>query len=135
MLDFMLSATRDAKAAERFFRAVLGARHTTTPRMITTEKHAAYPPAGAALQPDGTLSATWTWRQCKYLNTVVDQEHRLVQRRVNPGMGCGTFPPAQRTIQGYAAMPMCRKGPRQGPGRGDVLAQHRVINQLGGLVA
>jgi transposase, IS6 family len=43
-LDFMLSATRDADAAERFFRQVLQASHTLTPRVITVDQNAASPP-------------------------------------------------------------------------------------------
>src|SRR4029450_13783116 len=42
-LDFTLSATRDAKAAGQFFRKVLNADHTVTPRGITVDQHAAYP--------------------------------------------------------------------------------------------
>jgi IS6 family transposase len=42
-LDFMLRATRDAKAAGQFFRKVLNADHTVTPRGITVDQHAAYP--------------------------------------------------------------------------------------------
>jgi transposase, IS6 family len=49
-LDFMLSPTRDAEAAACFFRKVLGAHHTTDPRVITVDKNAAYPPAFAVLQ-------------------------------------------------------------------------------------
>ena len=49
-VDFMLSPTRDAEAAERFFRQVLQASHACTPRIITVDKHAAYPPAFEALQ-------------------------------------------------------------------------------------
>ncbi len=44
-LDFMLSAKRDGKAAARFFRKVLRAKHTQTPRVITVDKNAAYPVA------------------------------------------------------------------------------------------
>jgi transposase, IS6 family len=51
-LDFMLSATRDAGAAEQFFRKVLDAGHTTLPRVITVDQNAAYPPAFEALQRD-----------------------------------------------------------------------------------
>jgi transposase, IS6 family len=49
-LDFMLSTTRDADAAERFFRQVLRDSHTLTPRVITVDKNAAYPPAFDALR-------------------------------------------------------------------------------------
>jgi len=68
----MLSATRDADAAEQFFRKVLDAGHTTVPRVITVDKHAAYPLAFDALQHDGTLPASCQLRQCKYLNNVVE---------------------------------------------------------------
>ena len=44
-LDFMLSAKRNGKAAARFFRTVLAAKHTQTPRVITVDKTAAYPVA------------------------------------------------------------------------------------------
>jgi IS6 family transposase len=67
-IDFMLSATRDAKAAEQFFRKALRASHTVPPRVITVDKNAAYPPAFEALQQEGALPPTCTLRQCKYLN-------------------------------------------------------------------
>ena len=44
-LEFLLSAPRDAEAARRFFSKVLGAPHTTAPRVITVDKNAAYPKA------------------------------------------------------------------------------------------
>ncbi len=97
----MLSATRDADAAERFVRKVLDAGHTTLPRVITVDQNAAYPPAFEALQRDSTLPETCLLRPCKYLTKVVEQERRFVKRRVNPGLGFGAFHTAQRTIQGY----------------------------------
>ena len=66
---------------------------------------------------------------------MVEQDHRFVKRRVNPGLGFGAFATAQRTIQGYEAMHMLRKGQIEGIAKGDVLAQNRVINQLFGLAA
>ena len=109
-LDFILSASRDADAAERFLRKVLGAGHTTLPCMITVDQNAAYPPAFEALQCDSTLSGSCLLRQCKYSNNVGEQDHRSVKRRMNPGLGFGAFQTAQRTIQGYEATHMLRKG-------------------------
>jgi transposase, IS6 family len=134
-LDFMLSPTRDAEAAERFFRQVLQTSHALTPRVITVDKNAAYPPAFEALQQERLLPETCLLRQCKYLNNVIEQDHRFVKRRVNPGLGFGAFATAERTIQGYEAMHMLRKGQLEGSAKGDVLAQNRVINQLFGLAA
>jgi IS6 family transposase len=110
-LDFLLSPTRDAEAAERFFRKVLRAAHTTVPRVITVDKNAAY------------------------LNNMVEQDHRIVKRRVDPGLRFGAFATAQRTLQGYEALHMIRKGQLEGIAKGDVLAQNRVINQLFGVAA
>jgi transposase-like protein len=131
----MLSSTRDAEAAERFFRQVLRASHTVPPRVITVDKNAAYPLACAALQQDGTFPETCLLRRCKYLNNVVEQDHRFVKRRVNPGLGFGAFATEQRTIQGYEAMHRLRKGQLEGIAKKDVLAQNQVINQMFGVAA
>jgi transposase, IS6 family len=64
-LDCMLSATRDADAAERFCRQVLQASQTLIPRVMTVARNAAYPPAFAALQQEGRRPAPWVRRQCK----------------------------------------------------------------------
>jgi IS6 family transposase len=134
-LDFMLSATRAADAAERFFRRVLQAAHTRTPRVITVDKNPTYPLAFEALQRDGTLPVTCLLRQCKYFNNVVEQDHRFVKRRVSPGLGFGAFDTAQRTIQGHEAMHMIRKGQLEGITERDIPAQNVVINRLFGLAA
>jgi transposase, IS6 family len=134
-LDFMLSTSRDADAAERFFRKVLDAGHTTLPRVMTVDKHAAYPLAFDALQHDGTLAESCQLRQCKYLNNIIEQDHRFVKRRVNSGLGFGAFATAQRTIQGYEALHMLRTGQIEEMAKGDVLAQNRVINSLFGVAA
>jgi transposase, IS6 family len=122
MLDFMLRATRDADAAERFFRQELQASHARTPRASTVDKNTAYPHSFEALQQDGMLPSPCVLRQCKYLNNVVEQDHRFVKRRVNPGLGFGAFATAQRTIQSDEAMPILHTGPLEGVTKGDVLA-------------
>jgi transposase, IS6 family len=134
-IEFMLSATRDAEAAERFFRQALRANHTGPPRVITVDKNAAYPAAFEVLQQERTLPETCLLRQCNYLNNVVEQDHRFLKRRVNPGLGFGAFATAQRTIQGYEAMHMLHKGQFDGLAKRDVLTQNRVIKQMFGLAA
>ena len=54
-IDFLLSAKRDAAAAERFLAKALGGENHPAPRVIDTDKHAAYPPAIAGLQAAGDL--------------------------------------------------------------------------------
>jgi transposase, IS6 family len=95
----------------------------------------AYPLAVDSLQHDGIFPVTCLLRQCKYLNNVVEQDHRLMKRHVNPGLGLEAFATAQRTIQDYEAMHMLRKGRIEGVTKGDVLTQNRVINSLFGVAA
>jgi IS6 family transposase len=83
----MLSAKRNGKAAARFFRKVLKGQHTQSPRVITVDKNAAYPVAIDALKADETIDQETELRQSKYLNNIIEQEHRNVKRIVRPMMG------------------------------------------------
>jgi hypothetical protein len=74
-------------------------------------------------------------RQCKYLKTFKEQDHRCGKRGVNPGLGFGTVSTAPQTIQGAEARHMRRKGPLEGSARRDVLVQTQDINQPFGWVA
>ncbi len=87
-LDFLLTAKRDALAAKRFLRKTLKAIHTSTPRVITVDKNPAYPKAIKELKPAKKLSEKVKLRQSKYLNNIVEQDHRGIKRLVKPGMGC-----------------------------------------------
>lgn len=99
-LDFMLSAKRDAKAAERFFRNVFKARHTQSPRVITVDKNAAYPEAIETLKGDETLEEATELRQKKYLNNIIEQDHRPIKRLVNLGLGFKSFNTALAFLKG-----------------------------------
>ncbi len=134
-LDFMLSAKRDGKAAARFFRKVLGAQHTQTPRVITVDKNAAYPVAINELKEDKTLKTETELRQIKYLNNIIEQDHRNVKRIVKPMMGFQSFNTARRTLRGIEAMSMIRKGQVKGVDRGDSVSQVEFINKIFGVSA
>ena len=90
-LDFMLSAKRDGKATVRFFRKVLKAQHTQNPRVINVDKNAAYPVAMETLKGDETVAEETELRQSKYLNNIIEQDHRSIKRIVKPMMGFKTF--------------------------------------------
>jgi IS6 family transposase len=134
-LDFMLSAKRDGKAAVRFFRKVLKAKHTQKPRVITVDKNAAYPVAVEALKADETLAAETELRQSKYLNNVIEQDHRNIKRLTKPMMGFGSVNTARRTLRGIEAMSMIRKGQVKGISQGDCVSQARFIEELFGISA
>ena len=132
-LDFLLSAKRDAAAAERFLRKTLNASHTRSPRVINVDKNAAYPPAVDELKADEQLPETTQLRQVKYLNNRVEQEHRFIKRLTKPGMGFGSFNTARRTIRGLEAMNMLRKGQVAAVDKGDVRTQIEFVSQVFGV--
>ena len=132
-LDFLLTAKRDAAAAKRFFRKVLKATHTQDPRVINVDKNPSYPPALQDLQKDKTLPKRTKLRQVKYLNNIIEQDHRFIKRLTKPGMGFQSFNTARRTIRGIEAMNMIRKGQIQGVERGDVLGQISFLHEIFGV--
>lgn len=134
-LDFMLSATRDGKAAARFFRKVLKAQHSGTPRVINVDKNAAYPVAMETLKNDETIAQKTKLRQVKYLNNIVEQDHRNIKRITRPMMGFKSFNSARRTLRGIEAMNMIRKGQVKGVEQGSSVSQAKFIESIFGIAA
>jgi transposase, IS6 family len=75
-LEFLLSVTRDAQAVKRFFQKTLGTAQTVSPRVITVDKNVAYPKDFTELKADGIMPDSCELRQSKYLNNLVEQDHR-----------------------------------------------------------
>ena len=90
-LEFLLSPKRDTEAAKRFFSKALAAPHSSTPRVITVDKNAAYPKAFKELKAERIMPDSCELRQCKYLNNLVEQDHRFIKRLVKLGMGFFSF--------------------------------------------
>jgi transposase, IS6 family len=134
-VEFMLSPSRDATAAKRFFRKALRTRHTVAPRVINVDKNPAYSKAIEKLKKKGTLSPNCELRPVKYLNNVIEQDHRFIKRRTNPGMGFWSFDTAWRTIQGYEAINQLRKGQVSGTSKGDIRSQVEFVSRAFGLAA
>jgi IS6 family transposase len=131
-LEFLLSQIRDAQAAQRFLARALDASHTTTPRVINVDQNPAYPKAVEELKAAGKLPQGCQLRPAKYLNNVIEQDHRFIKRLVKAGLGFCSFLTAWRTLRGYETMHMIRKG--QVPA-GGVPAQVKFVNSLFGLAA
>ena len=131
-IDFLLSTGRDADAAKRFFRKALGQPHAANPRSINVDRNPAYPLAIAQMETHGELWRFARLRQAKFLNNIVEQDHRLLKRLVRPGLGFGGFHTARRTLAGYEVMAMMRKGQVQQVGGRDMRAQATFIAELFG---
>jgi transposase, IS6 family len=109
-LDFLLYATRSRRAAKRFLREVLAGNHVTAPRVINVDKNPTYIGAVRDLKREKLLTEGCKRRPNQYMNHLIEQDHRFIKRRVKAGLGFFSYPTAWRTIRGYEAMHMIRKG-------------------------
>nr|UVN17739.1 Integrase core domain protein [Xenorhabdus vietnamensis] len=112
-IDFLLTVKRDAAAALRFFRKTI--RHHGEPEMVTIDKSGANTVALATLNADKPEEENITIRQSKYLNNLVEQEHRNIKRRIRQMLGFKSFRRAQTLLAGIELIHMIRKGQYQHP--------------------
>jgi IS6 family transposase len=134
-IDFLLTVKRDTAAAKRFFRKALRSPGNPLPRVINVDKNPSYPAAVEALKEAGVLPRRVPLRQCKYLNNVVEQDHRTVKKRMWLAKGYGSFSTAWRTLQGIEAVNMIRKGRVRWVAKEDALTQAAFIAELFGIAA
>jgi transposase, IS6 family len=73
-------------------------------------EHAVYPPAIVRLKAEEALEENYRHRPVQYLNNVLEQDHRAIKRRVRASQHFRSFWGAWRTIAGYEAIHMIRKG-------------------------
>jgi IS6 family transposase len=132
-IDFLLSALRAAAAAKRLFRKALSDPSHAQPRVINTAR--ARLSAIAAVKAEGTLRRRCRHRPVQYLNNIREQDHRAIKRRVKAKQSFREFRAALRTIAGYEAMPMVRKGQALWFSNDDIRQQNRFIDQLFDLAA
>ena len=105
-VDFLLTARRDLSAARRFFERAIGLHDV--PEKITIDKSGANTAAVHSLINDSGIDITL--RQSKYLNNLIEQDHRAIKRRVRPMMGFKSFRTATKLIAGIETMHMIKKG-------------------------
>ncbi len=74
-------------------------------------------------------------RPSRYMNNLVEQDHRFMKRKINPALDFGSYPTAWRTIQGYETMHMIRKGQVERAEKGNIQGQNEFIAGLFGLAA
>lgn len=123
----MLSAKRDVSAAKRFFKKMMRAEHRRLPFTISVDKNAAYPEAFITSQNDKVLPHDCKLRRVKYLNNIIEQDHRFVKKRVRSCLGYRSFDTAERTLQGVEAVNMMSKGQVKRLGGDDPQSQAKFV--------
>jgi transposase-like protein len=126
----MLSAKRDVSAAKRCFKKLMRAEHRRLPLTISVDKNAAYPDAFAASQVEKVLPEDCKLRRVKYLNNVIEQDHRFVKKKARASQCFRSFHTAERTIEGVEAMNMLRKGQVKRLSGSDAREQARFVRSL-----
>ena len=108
-IDFYLSKPRDHRAAKRFFKKALWSFHVSKPRVITVDKNPSYPMAIEELKNQKKMPVGIQLRQVKYLNNIVEQDHRFSKKRVRSMLGLKSFRTAKAIISGIEIMHMIKK--------------------------
>jgi IS6 family transposase len=103
--------------------------------MITVDKNPAYPTAVQQLKDEKAIKQEALLRQQKYLNNVIEQDHRFIKKVIKPMLGFKSFETAEHTIAGIEAMHMIRKGQVECNHHSSALSAVEFINKLFGLTA
>ncbi|MDE9478982.1 IS6 family transposase [Xenorhabdus bovienii] len=107
-IDFLLTAKRDAPAALRFFHKAI--RHHGEPEVVTIDKSGANKAALASLNAGKPKKNRIKIRQSKYLNNLIEQDHRRIKRRIRLMLGFKNFRRAQTLLAGIELLCMLSKG-------------------------
>ncbi|WP_423063547.1 IS6 family transposase [Candidiatus Paracoxiella cheracis] len=114
-IDFLLSKQRDKQAAKRFFKKAIGTHGL--PKKVTIDKSGSNKSALKSINLILTLLSmicgvfiTIFVRDIKYLNNIVEQDHRSIKRIIKPMMGFKSFDTAEATLAGIELHHMLQKG-------------------------
>ena len=108
-VDFLLRAKRDVAAAKAFFRRAFKSQGRL-PQKITLDGYQASHRAAREFLDQHQRGARTTIRSSKYLNNLIEQDHRSIKLRLGPMLGFKGFRNASITIAGIELMHRIRKG-------------------------
>ena len=111
-VDFLLTAKRDVAAARRFLERAIDLNGV--PEKINIDKSGANTAAIKNIRADS--GADIELRRTKYLNNIVEQDHRAIKKIVQPMLGFKSFWSAASILAGIETMHMIRKGQLPCPG-------------------
>ncbi len=105
-IDFLLTAKRDTKAALRFLKKAID--RNSKPSLVNIDQSGAN--QAGLKHYNQAYRKRIKIRQCKYLNNIIEQDHRRIKRLTRPMLGFKSFTAAQQTLAGIELMAMIKKG-------------------------
>ena len=133
-LDWMLSNQRNKKAAKRFFKKLLGNKHTVDPRVINVDKSPTFPPALSELQAANDAPSNTNLRAVKYLNNRMENDHKFTKSKSRYRQWYQSFATARNTLDGMESLRALQKGQVRNVGK-DIAKQNRFVCSLFGIAA
>lgn len=109
-IDFYLSESRNKQAAKRFFKKALVFSYVFKPRVMTVAKNPAYPVVIQELKEEKSMPEGIQIRQVRYLNNIVEQDHRFIKKRVRSMLGVKSYETDTSMLSGIEVMHMIKKG-------------------------
>jgi len=110
----------------------LSSNHSQLPRVITVDKNPACLPAIDELKNEQNLFKNVGIRQTRYLNNIIEQDHRSIKRIIVPMLGFQSFRSASETLKEIEAMNMIKKGQVNNLNY-SVFNEVKYVNQLFGI--
>ena len=107
-IDFLLRSRRNAIAAKAFFKKAF--KENGRPEKVTIDKSGSNKAALESFNKDVAKEDEIEVRQIKYLNNIVEQDHRFIKKRTRPTLGFKNFHSAKVTIMGIENIRMIQKG-------------------------
>ena len=111
-VDFLLTKSRQRMSAQSFL--IKAINNNYKPRVITIDKSGSN--TGVIKVYNKRSFSKIKIRQCKYLNNIVEQDHRFIKWRIQNGLGFKSFESAKRTLNGIEVVHMLRKNQMVCPG-------------------
>jgi len=111
-IDFLLTHRRKKRAAHRFLTKAI--TQNGIPELINIDKSGSNKEAIRVYNKRKLTKIKF--RQCKYLNNIIEQDHRFIKWRVSNGLGYKSFKSASVTLAGIETVRMIKKNQLENPG-------------------
>ncbi len=106
-LDFLLTKRRQKMSAQKFFNKAIG--NNGKPRIVNIDKSGSNSSAILTVNKRSLSTKKIKIRKVKYLNNIIEQDHRRIKRRIRIMTGFKEFESAQRTLSGIEVVSIIKK--------------------------